>query len=39
MRFKELWPKGNRFADINEIGGEKEKSQDMMYAHYNFAPL
>ena len=39
LKFGKLQPKGNSFADIGEIGGNKEKSQDMTYTHYNFALL
>ena len=35
--FGKLRPKGNSFADIGEIGGNKKKSQDVTYAHYNVA--
>ena len=37
LTFGKLRLKGNSFADIGEIGGNKEKSQDMTYAHFNFA--
>ena len=31
--FGKLWPKGNSFADIGKIGGNKKKSQDVTYAY------
>ena len=39
LRFGKLQPKGNSFISIGKIGRKEEKSQDMTYAHYNFALL
>ena len=37
--FGKSWPKGNSFANIGKISGNKEKSKDKAYAHYNFTLL